>query len=45
MTLTAQEKERWKKTLEPVVKDWVAKTPDGAKILETYRAEMKKVSQ
>ena len=45
MTLTAQEKERWKKALEPVVKDWVAKTPDGARILETYRAEMKKVSQ
>ncbi len=45
MTLTPQEKERWKKALEPVVKDWVAKTPDGAKILETYHAEMKKVSQ
>ncbi len=44
MTLTAQEKERWKKALEPVVKDWVAKTPNGAQILETYRAEMKKVS-
>jgi len=45
MTLTPQEKERWKKTLEPVVKDWVAKTPDGARILDTYRAEMKKTSQ
>ena len=44
MTLTPQEKERWKKALEPVVKDWVTKTPDGARILETYRAEMKKVS-
>ncbi len=44
MTLAPQEKERWKKALEPIVNDWVAKTPDGAKILETYRVEMKKVS-
>jgi len=44
-TLTPQEKERWKKALEPVVNDWVARTPNGAKILETYRAELKKLSQ
>ena len=44
LTLTAQEMDRWKKALEPVVSDWVAKTPDGAKALETFRAEMKKVS-
>ena len=43
-TLSPQEKERWKKALEPIVNNWVAKTPDGAKILETYRVEMKKVS-
>ena len=40
-----QEKERWKKALEPIVKGWVAKTPDGAKILETYRADLKKLGQ
>jgi TRAP-type C4-dicarboxylate transport system substrate-binding protein len=45
MTLTDKEKERWKKALEPMVQDWVAKTPNGAKILETYRAEMKKAGQ
>jgi TRAP-type transport system periplasmic protein len=44
-TLPPQEKERWKKALEPIVKSWTAKTPDGAKVLETYRAELKKLGQ
>jgi TRAP-type C4-dicarboxylate transport system substrate-binding protein len=45
MALAPQEKERWRKALEPIEKNWAAKTPNGAKVLESYRAELKKLGQ
>ena len=40
VTLTPEEKERWKKALEPITADWISNTPDGAKVLEAFRAAM-----
>jgi TRAP-type C4-dicarboxylate transport system substrate-binding protein len=43
MTLDAPEVERWKKKVAPVAEEWVAKTPDGPKVLAAYRAELAKL--
>ena len=40
--LSPAETERWKKLVAPVVEGWVARTENGAKILETYKAEVAK---
>jgi len=37
-TLTPQEEARWKKAVEPVTNEWAKSTPDGAKVLQTFRA-------
>jgi TRAP-type C4-dicarboxylate transport system substrate-binding protein len=33
---------RWHERLKPITEEWVAKTPDGAKVLGIYRAEIAK---
>jgi TRAP-type transport system periplasmic protein len=45
VTLNPQEKERWKKVLEVMIKDWVAKTPNGQQLIDGFRSEIKKVTQ
>jgi TRAP-type transport system periplasmic protein len=42
-TLDAKEAERWKKILAPISEEWVKRTPDGAKVLAAYRAELAKL--
>jgi TRAP-type transport system periplasmic protein len=39
-SLTAQETERLRKMLAPLDDEWVAATPDGAKVLAAFRAEV-----
>ena len=41
--LAPAEEARWRKQLEPISEEWVKTTPNGAAILEAYRAEMKKI--
>jgi len=36
-TLTPQEEARWKKAVEPVTKEWTKSTPDGVRVLQTFR--------
>jgi TRAP-type C4-dicarboxylate transport system substrate-binding protein len=43
ITLSDDESARWKKQLAPITESWVKETPDGAKILAAYRAELAKV--
>jgi TRAP-type C4-dicarboxylate transport system substrate-binding protein len=40
VTLDPEEEARWKQRADAVVQEWVAKTPDGAKVLAAYRAEI-----
>jgi TRAP-type C4-dicarboxylate transport system substrate-binding protein len=42
-TLTPAAEAEWRKLLQPVTDEWVKATPDGAKILAAYRAEIKKI--
>jgi TRAP-type C4-dicarboxylate transport system substrate-binding protein len=42
-TIDAAELERWKKLFEPVTAEWARTTPDGAKVLAAYRAEIAKL--
>ena len=35
----------WKQRTEPLIQEWVSSTPDGAKILEVYRAEYAKAEK
>jgi TRAP-type C4-dicarboxylate transport system substrate-binding protein len=39
-TLPPPELATWKKLIEPVVADWVKRTPDGAHVLATFRREI-----
>jgi len=39
-TLSDAEEARWKKLVEPVAQQWVKDTPNGAKVLESFRAEI-----
>jgi TRAP-type C4-dicarboxylate transport system substrate-binding protein len=39
-TLPSQEEARWKKRVEEIAGDFVRNTPDGARVLSTYRAEV-----
>jgi TRAP-type C4-dicarboxylate transport system substrate-binding protein len=43
VTLPAAELSRWEKVLAPVVDEWVKETPDGAKVLAGFRAEIAKI--
>lgn len=40
-TLSADEEAKWRKALETVSAQWVKATPNGAKVLEAFRAEVK----
>jgi TRAP-type C4-dicarboxylate transport system substrate-binding protein len=40
-TLSPQEEARWKKLVAPVAEQWARETPNGAKVLEAFRAEVK----
>ena len=40
-TLPPAEYARWKAKLQPIVDEWVKRTPNGATILATYRQELK----
>jgi TRAP-type C4-dicarboxylate transport system substrate-binding protein len=35
----------WEKRLAPLQADWLKRTPDGAKILEAYKAELAKLDR
>jgi TRAP-type C4-dicarboxylate transport system substrate-binding protein len=35
---------RWKQVTEPLIQEWITSTPNGAKILEVYRAEYAKAA-
>jgi TRAP-type C4-dicarboxylate transport system substrate-binding protein len=37
--LDAKEQERWRTAILPVTNDWIKKTPKGAELLKTFRAE------
>ena len=37
--IDAAEKIRWQKAIEPATVAWIKKTPGGAKVLATFRAE------
>jgi TRAP-type C4-dicarboxylate transport system substrate-binding protein len=41
--IPAAEIESWKRVLAPVTEDWVKRTPDGAKVLAAFRAEVAKL--
>jgi copper(I)-binding protein len=42
-TLSPEEEAHWKARAKPVVDAWAAATPDGAKVLAAYRAEIAKI--
>ena len=43
VTLSAAEIAKWRKILAPITADWVKETPDGERVLSTYRSEVQKV--
>jgi hypothetical protein len=42
-TLEPQELHRWYDRLRPMADAWVQKTPDGAKVLAAFRAEIARI--
>jgi TRAP-type transport system periplasmic protein len=43
VNLTAAQEAAWKEKVTPIVDEWVKSTPDGAKLLEQFTSEIKKV--
>jgi len=41
--IDAAELERWKRVLAPVTSQWVKTAPDGQKVLDAFRAEVKRI--
>jgi TRAP-type C4-dicarboxylate transport system substrate-binding protein len=39
-TLSPEQEAEWKKRLAPIADDWAKSVPDGAKVLEAFRAEV-----
>jgi len=39
------EETRWKQRMEPIIDEWVKATPDGAKVLASFRAEIANIRQ
>jgi erythromycin esterase-like protein len=39
-TLTPDQERQWKSVLEPIAQEWTRTTPNGAKVLEAFRAEV-----
>lgn len=44
-SLGPQELDRWKQATASVIKGWVDRTPGGDKVVEAYRAELKKLGK
>jgi TRAP-type transport system periplasmic protein len=40
VTLSAEQEAEWRKRLAPIASEWVQNVPDGAKVLEAFRAEV-----
>src|SRR5262245_23401589 len=40
VTLAPEQEAEWKKRLAPIASEWVQAVPDGAKVLEAFRAEV-----
>ena len=40
VTLSPEEEARWKEKTDAVIREWVSRTPDGAKVLAAFRAEI-----
>jgi TRAP-type C4-dicarboxylate transport system substrate-binding protein len=43
--LPADEEARWAAKVAPVIDEWAAETPDGKRVLEAFRAEVKKIRE
>jgi TRAP-type C4-dicarboxylate transport system substrate-binding protein len=43
--LSTEETARWRKMLAPIADEWVKATPDGARVLAAYRAEITKAAK
>ncbi len=43
INLTPAQEAAWREKVSPVIDDWAKSTPDGAKLLEQFNAEIKKV--
>ncbi len=43
LSLSPQEKAKWKKLAEPIVDDWVKRTPDGAQVLAAFRKALDEI--
>jgi TRAP-type C4-dicarboxylate transport system substrate-binding protein len=43
VVLPKAELNRWNRTLEPITAEWVKATPNGAKVLAEFRAELSKI--
>jgi TRAP-type transport system periplasmic protein len=43
VTLTPEQTAAWREKMAPLETAWVARTPDGAKVIAAYRAELAKV--
>jgi TRAP-type C4-dicarboxylate transport system substrate-binding protein len=41
--MSPEEAARWRARIAPVVEEWTKRTPDGAAVLATYRAELEKI--
>jgi TRAP-type C4-dicarboxylate transport system substrate-binding protein len=41
-SLPAAEQARWEAAMRPIYQSWIARTPDGEKVLASFRAELKK---
>jgi TRAP-type C4-dicarboxylate transport system substrate-binding protein len=40
LKLSKEEEERWLKVIAPITEEWVRDTPDGAKVLAAFKAEI-----
>lgn len=43
VTLTPEQTAAWRQKMAPLEANWIARTPDGAKVIAAYRAEIAKV--
>jgi TRAP-type C4-dicarboxylate transport system substrate-binding protein len=43
VTLSPEQQSKWQATITPVVQEWTKSTPDGDKVLSTYRGLIQKV--
>jgi TRAP-type C4-dicarboxylate transport system substrate-binding protein len=41
--LSNEERERWRKVMEPIIDTWVKSVPDGKRVLDAYQAEVAEV--